>query len=154
MLSSIKFENKEIINIIRSLSVGKDHGHDSSSIRTLKIRDSVIAESLSILLNDCINQSMFPDICKRSNICPIHKNSDKQIISNYRPVSLLPICRKIFETLIFNSLYKQFEENKLLSMHQSGFRSNDSCVISYYQLFIIYTMVLMFTQLLKLMVCF
>ena len=71
---------------------------------------------------------MFPDIWKRSNICPIHKKGDKQIINNYRPVSLLPICGKIFERIIFNSLYEYVEENKLLSVHQSGFRSNDSCV--------------------------
>ena len=75
-----------------------------------------------------MNQSMFPDIWKRSSICPIHEKCDKQIINNYRPVSLLPICGKIFERLIFNSLYEYVEENKLLSMHQSGFRSNDSCV--------------------------
>ena len=36
-LSSIKFENKNIINIIRSLSVGKTHGHDNIFIRMLKI---------------------------------------------------------------------------------------------------------------------
>ena len=45
------------------------------------------------------------------------------MISYYRPVSLSPICGKIFERLIFN-----VEENKLLSMHQSGFWSKDSCV--------------------------
>ena len=94
----------------------------------LKICDSAIVEPLSILFNNCMNQIMFPDICKRSNICPIHKKGDKQIISNYRPVSLLPICGKIFERLIFNSLYEYVEENKLLSTHQSGFQSNDSCV--------------------------
>ena len=71
---------------------------------------------------------MFTDNWKRSNICPIHKKGDKQIINNYRPVSLLPICGKIFERIIFNSLYEYVEENKLLSVHQSGFRSNDSCV--------------------------
>ena len=127
-LSSIKFENKDIINIIRSLSVGKAHGHDNISIRMLKICDSATVEPLSIFFNNCLNQSIFPDVWKRSNICPIHKKGDKQIISNYRPVSLLPICGKIFERLIFNSLYEYVEENKLLSMHQSGSWSNDSCV--------------------------
>ena len=82
----------------------------------------------SHLFNNCLNQSIFPDIWERSNILPIHKKGDKQIISNYRTVSLLPICGKIFERLIFNSLYEHVEENKLLSVHQSGFRSNDSCV--------------------------
>ena len=71
---------------------------------------------------------MFPDTWKRSNICLIHRKGDKQVICNYRPVSLLPICGKIFERLIFDSLYEYVEENKLLSMHQSGFWSNDSYV--------------------------
>ena len=41
---------------------------------------------------------------------------------------MLPICGTIFERIIFNSLYEYVEENKLLSVHQSGLWSNDSCV--------------------------
>ena len=43
-------------------------------------------------------------------------------------MSLLPVCGKIFKRLIFNSLFKYLEDNKLLSVHQSGFRSSDSSV--------------------------
>ena len=75
--SSIEFENKDIVNIIKSLSVGKAHGHDKISIIKLKIFDSAIVEPLSIMFSNCINQSMFPDIWKRSNNCPIYKKSDK-----------------------------------------------------------------------------
>ena len=46
---------------------------------------------------------------------------------NYRPLSLLPICGKIFDRLIFNPVFEFLEENKLLSPSQSGFRTNDSC---------------------------
>ena len=59
---------------------------------------------------------------------PIHKNGDKQIVDNYRPVSLLPACEKLFERLIFNFLYQFIEEHNLLSIHQSGCHSNDSCI--------------------------
>ena len=41
---------------------------------------------------------------------------------------MLPICGKIFEGLIHNSLLEYLEKYKLLSAHQSGFRANDSCV--------------------------
>ena len=58
----------------------------------------------------------------------MHKKDDKQVINNYRSVSILPICGKVFEKLIFNSVYKYLEEQKLLSADQSGFRENDSCV--------------------------
>ena len=87
----------------------------------LKICDSAIVEPLTIIFESCINQSLFPDIWKKSNICPIHKNGDKQTISNYQPVSWLPVCGKVFERLIFSSLYKYLEDDKLLSFHQSGF---------------------------------
>ena len=71
----------------------------------LKISDTAIAEPLSIVFNNCTNQSMFSDIWKKLNICPIHRKDDKGIINSYRPVLLLPICGKIFEKIIFNSLY-------------------------------------------------
>ena len=47
---------------------------------------------------------------------------DKQLIKNYRTVSLLPICAIVFEKIIFNSLFKFLDTNKLLNKNQSGFR--------------------------------
>ena len=43
-------------------------------------------------------------------------------------VSLLPICGKIIEKLIFDSFFNYVEENELLLVHQSDLRSKDSCV--------------------------
>ena len=52
----------------------------------------------------------------------------KNLTKNYRPISLLPIFGKIFEKIIFNSLFEYLHKNKILSQNQSGFRSGDSCV--------------------------
>ena len=57
----------------------------------------------------------------------VHKKSDKQILKNYRSVSLLPICGKVFERLIYNSLFEYFIENDLISPNQSGFKPGGSC---------------------------
>ena len=65
---------------------------------------------------------------KKRNVVPVHKKGDKQILKNYRPVSLLPICGKIFERLIYNNLFEYFIENDLISQNQSGFKSGDSCI--------------------------
>ena len=120
-LSSFQFDYKEILKIIRSLDINKAHGHDDISIRMLKICDLAITKPLSITFRNCINNSTFLDLWKKSNICPIYKKGDKQIINNYRLVPLLPICEKIFERLIFNSLFEYLEKYKLLSTHKSGF---------------------------------
>ena len=60
---------------------------------------------------------------------PVHKKSDQQILKNLQLVSLLPICGKVFERLIYiyNSLFEYFIENDLISPNQSGFKPGDSC---------------------------
>ena len=60
--------------------------------------------------------------------CSNSQKREKGLTKNYRQVSLLPIFGKIFERLIFNSLFKHVDENELLNPNQSGFRPFDSCV--------------------------
>ena len=62
------------------------------------------------------------------NVVPVHKKGNKQTLENYHQVSLLPICGKIFERLICNSLFDFFFENELISSDQSGFKPGDSCI--------------------------
>ena len=47
---------------------------------------------------------------------------------NYRPISLLPICSKIFEGLIYNEIFTFFTDNNLILPNQSGFRPGYSCI--------------------------
>ena len=55
------------------------------------------------------------------------KNS-KQLVDNYRPVSLLPICSKILEKLLFDSIYEFLDKNSLLNSSQSEFRPHYSSI--------------------------
>ena len=80
-----------------------------------------------MIFESAIKSSHFPDSWKKGNIIPVHKKESKNLIKNYRPISLLPIFGKIFEKVIFNNLFAYFQENKFLSDNQSGFRSGDSC---------------------------
>ena len=67
---------------------------------------------------------------KKTNIVPVHKKRDKQILKNYRTVvSLLPTCGKSFlERLIYNNLLEYFIDNDLISQNQSGFKQGNSCL--------------------------
>ena len=93
----------------------------------LKICDSSIVKSLSIIFKNCLQTRTFPNNWKKSNVVPIHKKGDKQLLQNYCPVSLLPVCSKIFERIAFNPMLEFLEENNLLCSHQSEFCSSDSC---------------------------
>ena len=72
--------------------------------------------------------SYYLDIGKKSNIIPVHKKNDKQLIQNYRPISLLPIFGKIFEKVTFNKIYNFLLNERLFNPNQSGFRPSDSCI--------------------------
>ena len=63
---------------------------------------------------------------KLVNVTLIFKKCDKQVIKNYRPISLLPICGKSFEKIIFNNLYSYLNTNNVVTKNQSGFRPGDS----------------------------
>ena len=89
-----------------------NRGHDMIIIRMLKLYGPSLCEPLSIIFKSCLRQMKFPMEWKKTNVVPIQKKKkDKQCIENYRPVSLLLICSKIFERLLFNKLYKFFNEN-------------------------------------------
>ena len=49
-------------------------------------------------------------------------------MKNYRPISLLPICGKIFEKIIYNNLFEYLKANDILVKCQSGFLPGDSCI--------------------------
>ena len=71
---------------------------------------------------------MEKDDWKKENIVQVHKKSSKQLVNNYHPVSLLPICSKKFEKVIFDSIFNFMIQNNLLNSCQSGFKPNDSCI--------------------------
>ena len=98
-ISSFDISKDEITKIIRSLDPNKTHGHDEISIRMLKLCASSISKPLFLLFKHSLESECFPNEWKKANIVPIHKKGDKQLIQNYRPISLLPICGKIFEKL-------------------------------------------------------
>ena len=76
-LSSIHFEDKDILKIIRSLNYNKAHGYYDISIRLLKICDSSIVRPVSIIFKNCLQTGTFPNNWKKSNVVPIHKKGDK-----------------------------------------------------------------------------
>ena len=58
-LSSINFNNVDILKIIKSLNVNKAHGHDDISIRMIKLSSQSIVKSLSIKFKNYIDNGHF-----------------------------------------------------------------------------------------------
>ena len=97
------------------------------SIHMLKICDDSLCGLLGLIFQSCFENGKFSSEWKKANAVPTYQKNDKQLVKNYRPISLVPICSKIFECLLYNKLFHFFQENNLTSLNQSGFKSGDLC---------------------------
>ena len=127
-LTKIRFSEDDISKIIQNLDPNKAHGHDQIRICMLKICCKTICKPMECIFGECLNTGLFPLEWKKANLVPVYKKGDKQCLINYCPVSILPICSKIFEKLIFNQMFKIFNENNLISPKQPVFKPGDSCI--------------------------
>ena len=127
-IHSVSFSEPDVIKKIGSLDVNKPHGHDNISVRMIKLCIKSVAHPLTLIFQNSLAAGIFATQWKRANIVLIHLRNDKQIASNYRPVSLLPIFSKYLKKIIFNKLFSFFEDKNLLFKHQSGFHQGDSCI--------------------------
>ena len=81
-----------------------------------------ISDQLAVLFNLSFSCGSFPTILKTSKVTPIYEKDSKLECSNYRPISPLSNVGKILEMIVYNRLYKFFEDNKLIYNLQFGFR--------------------------------
>ena len=93
----------------------------------IKIFDASICKPLELIFRSCLENGKFPTEWKKA-VVPAHTKGDKQNLKNYRPISLIPVARKIFERILYNSMYEFFTENNLISPNQPSVKPGDSCV--------------------------
>ena len=101
---------------------------DSISSFLLKKGMPILANSLSQMFNLCLSLGKFPDIWKMARVTPIYKDGSRNEISNYRPISVLPVGSRLFEKLVYDQFYTYLNLNSLTDSGQSRFRSFDSAL--------------------------
>ena len=112
---------------ICDLSVSKATGPGDIPVIVLKNIAPELSPILEKLFNLCIKRKCFPSIWKESSVCPVYKNKgERSDPSNYRPISLLSIISKVFESTINKHLKNYLGTNLLLIDSQYGFRSSRS----------------------------
>ena len=94
----------------------------------IKICSQSLILPLKIIFEHSLKKSKFPEIWKKPNVVSVHKKEDKMLVKNYRLISLLPVFGKMFERVIYNSLFNYFRSNRLFAPSQSSFLPGDSCI--------------------------
>jgi hypothetical protein len=110
---------------LKNLKKRKAAGVDQIPPGMLKDAASVLAGPLTFLINLSLRTSTVPRDWKVSRVIPLHKGGTKDM-TNYRPISILPVISKILERAAHDQLTTYLEENHILSKSQFGYRKKHS----------------------------
>ena len=121
-------DENEIQKIIGNLKNKNSCGYDGISNILLKGISNEVKSPLTIVFNKSLEEGIFPDSMKTAEIIPIYKGKDKQLLTNYRPISLLPVLSKVLEKIIYKRLYAFLIKENILFESQYGFRQGRSTI--------------------------
>ena len=109
---------------MRDIDTSKAAGTDRLPGRFLKDGANVLAKPVTDICNLSISLNKFPSAFKLAKVKPIFKKERKTNVSNYLPISLLPILSKVIEKVVHEQTTKFLNDNNIFYEYQSGFRKN------------------------------
>ena len=124
----------EVLNIVHDLNGNASPGYDELPVSTLKLCIHTIAPILSLLINSSFDHGYFPCELKKAKVTPIFKSGAADLVSNYRPISVLPSLSKVYEKAMHNRLYNYVCSNNILIPNQYGFRNAHSVYMAHLDL--------------------
>ena len=127
--SSFKFSSVSpdfIHSQFTKLPNGKATGLDSLSTRLLKAGIPQFQTPLTHIFNSSLQSGDIPPEWKTARVTPIYKDGSLTDVSNYRPISVLPVTMKVLERTVHYQFYEFLTLNNLITPHQSGFRKSHS----------------------------
>ena len=120
------FSEDEVLHVLKTLNTRKATRADGIPPHLLRTLAPVIANSITKLFNKSLETGEIPKEWKSANITPIPKKTNDITVTNFRPISVLPVIAKAFESLVHKQLYSYLTANTILHSNQSGFRPHHS----------------------------
>ena len=121
---------EEIINISHAIKPTHSSGLDGIDPMIALPLIKSIAQPLSEIINCSFSTGVVPCELKLAKIVPIFKQGNKEDLTNYRPISVLPVFSKILEKIMYERLNNHLIKNDILYSMQHGFRSGHSTAMS------------------------
>ena len=128
VLNNVEISPAIVLKFLEQLNICKSCGPDNVTSRLLKECANSIASPLCTLFNKQLRSGCFPKMWKVANLVPVFKSGDKEMVENYRGISLLCIFSKVLEKCVFSCVFPFFQP-KLYHL-QNGFVKGRSCVTS------------------------
>ncbi|CAI2726681.1 unnamed protein product [Schistosoma spindalis] len=127
-MDPVVIEKGTVLRLLQHIKPDKSSGRDNIHPRIMKAISDVIAEPLAILFGMSLKQCRLPRDWKDAIISPVYKAGSRDLVSNYRAVSLTSAVVKLMEKIIRISVINYVERHNLFSREQHGFRRGLSCL--------------------------
>ena len=125
-INDIKIENGKVHALVTDIDISKSSGIEFLSSKCLKEALLILNAQICYIFELSTSTCSFPEKWKIATVVPLFKGGVKEDVSNYRPISLLPVPGKILEKLIHDHIMSFFDTNNILCNKQNGFRPNHS----------------------------
>ena len=119
---------EEVQQAVSALNNNKAAGPDGLIGEFYKYSPPCIIIFLTKYFNKLFELGQFPDEWLESIIQPVYKKGDPDSPDNYRGISLLNICGKIYSYILNKRLMNWVEDNDMINEAQAGFRRNYSTI--------------------------
>ena len=103
-IDDIEIDRGLVYLLVKNIDTTKSSGIDKISSNCLKDALSILNSHSCYIFEKSIEKGIFPNSWKIATVVPLHKGGNKENISNYRPVSLLPIPGKSLEKIVHSKL--------------------------------------------------
>ena len=111
---------------INLLNLKKNGTHGGNPPKYLKLASNESAPIITNIWNEeVVSSSMFPQSLKLADVTPVYKKSDPTLVSNYRPISVLPTMSKVFRRLMHHQVSEYIDKHlsPFLCGHRKGFNT-------------------------------
>ena len=112
----------EIYNIINKLKSNKSPGPLQFSNPFIKLLNQNLSPIISHLVNRSFDEAIMPECLKIGKQTPVFKGG-KNIVFNYRPITVVNCIAKIFEKVVSVMLTGYLNHFNILNDSQFSFRS-------------------------------
>ena len=128
-IDAIQVHSEGVAELLSNINPGKSHGPDNLPAHFLKEVSLEIVAAFTLIFQASLDQGTLPVVWRQAIVVPIFKKGRCTYPCNYRPISLICICTKILEHIVYSSIFKHLQRHAVLCDAQHGFRPNRSCDI-------------------------
>lgn len=124
--SPILLDEELVLESLKRMKPSLSCGPDGIPPAIVKTYGSIFVPVLTYIFNNCLKRNGFPHMWKISRVRPILKAGPTSDATNYRAVSLLCACSKLFEPALHKVLSSSVQN--VLIPNQHGFISGKSTI--------------------------